>query len=151
MDAIIIPEKPLVVIDFSHTPDSLQNALTTLREVEHSGKLYCVFGCGGNRDNSKRPIMGSIAASIADYAIVTSDNPRFEAPEIIIEQILQGMQSQNFTAITDRKEAIKQVFQYAKAGDIVLIAGKGHETYQEIKGVKYPFSDFDIARSFLEL
>lgn len=149
MDAIIMSEKPLVVVDFSHTPDSLEKALTTLKEIEHTGKLYCVFGCGGNRDNTKRPKMGNTAASIADYTFVTSDNPRFEEPEAIIEQIKAGIKSDNYIAIPDRKMAIKAAIDAAKVGDIILIAGKGHETYQEIKGVKYPFSDFDIANEYL--
>lgn len=150
MDAIILEGKPLVVVDYSHTPDSLLNALTTLKEVEHSGLLYCVFGCGGNRDNTKRQIMGGISSKIADYTIVTSDNPRFEEPEAIISQITKGITNSNYQVITNRADAIKHAIEIGKPGDIILIAGKGHETYQEIKGVKHDFSDFDIARQFLK-
>ena len=149
MDAIITKNKPLVVVDFSHTPDSLENALTTLQQIEHSGKLYCVFGCGGNRDAKKRPIMGEIASRIADIAIVTSDNPRFENPEDIIEQIKLGANKSNSISISNRRDAISYALSQAKNGDIVLIAGKGHETYQEVQGVKHPFSDFEIARELL--
>lgn len=149
MDAIIVPDKPLVVVDFSHTPDSLENALLTLQQIEHSGQLYCVFGCGGNRDAKKRPIMGEIASRLADMAIITSDNPRFENPEDIIEQIKSGISKNNSISITGRSDAIAYALSQAKSGDIVLIAGKGHETYQEIQGVKHPFSDFEIAHNLL--
>lgn len=149
MDAIIVQDKPLVVVDFSHTPDSLENALITLQQIEHKGKLYCVFGCGGNRDAKKRPIMGEIASRLADVAIITSDNPRFESPEEIIEQIKIGVSKNNSISISSRSEAIAYALNQAKSGDIVLIAGKGHETYQEIQGVKHPFSDFKIAHSLL--
>ncbi len=149
MDTVSVTGKPLVVVDFSHTPDSLLNALNTLRTVENIGKLYCVFGCGGNRDSSKRPIMGNIATKIADYVIVTSDNPRFEDPDEIIKQIISGIKSDNFISISDRTSAIEYAIKTAQLGDIILIAGKGHETYQEIKGVKSPFFDFDVAKKFL--
>ncbi len=149
MDTVSIIGKPLVVVDFAHTPDSLQNALNTLRDVENVGKLYCVFGCGGNRDSSKRPIMGNIATSIADYVIVTSDNPRFEDPYEIIKQVTSGINSDNFISIPNRTNAIEYAIKTAQLGDIILIAGKGHETYQEINGEKSPFSDFDVAKKFL--
>lgn len=149
MDAIIVPNKPLVVVDFSHTPDSLKNALLTLKEVEHNGKVYCVFGCGGNRDNSKRPIMGAIAAELADEVIVTSDNPRFENPSTIIDQIVAGIKDVPYQRIENRKNAIEAVLKIATANDIVLIAGKGHENYQEINGIKEQFSDFTIATNTL--
>lgn len=149
MDAIINPEKPLIVVDFSHTPDSLENALLTLREVEHSGKIYCVFGCGGNRDKLKRPIMGEIASKLADVVIVTSDNPRFEEPEEIIDNIVAGIKDGSYQRIEDRRLAIKYAIEHANANDIILIAGKGHEDYQDIKGVKGHFSDQEVARYFL--
>lgn len=149
MDTVSIKDKPLVVVDFSHTPDSLKNALNTLKKVENIGKLYCVFGCGGNRDSSKRPLMGAIASEIADYVIVTSDNPRFEDPLEIIKQITTGVKSDNFESIPDREKAIKHAISIAKLGDIILVAGKGHETYQEVNGVKTPFSDFDVAKKYL--
>ena len=153
MDALIAPNKPLIVVDFSHTPDSLEKALLTLRQIEHSGRLYCVFGCGGNRDAKKRPLMGEIANRLADITIITSDNPRFEKPEEIIEQIQIGVNSNisknNSVVIVNRQDAITYALNLAEEGDIVLIAGKGHETYQEVQGIKHPFSDFNIARSLL--
>lgn len=149
MEAIMLPQKPLVIIDYSHTPDSLKNALLTLQEIEHSGKIYCIFGCGGNRDAKKRPLMGHIATTLADYTVITSDNPRFENPDDIITQIASGVSVKNYKIIPMRDEAIKYVLTIARAGDIVLIAGKGHETYQEIKGIKYEFSDFAIAQALL--
>lgn len=150
MDAIINVGKPLIVIDFSHTPDSLENALLTLKEVEHSGKLYCVFGCGGNRDKLKRPIMGGIAAKLADEVIITSDNPRFEEPNDIIDNIIAGIKDKEYQRIEDRKLAIKYAIDHANHNDIILIAGKGHENYQEIKGVKHHFSDLDVAQKLIK-
>ena len=149
MDTVVVKDKPLVVVDFSHTPDSLKNALITLKKVEGIGRLYCVFGCGGNRDSSKRPLMGEIASEIADNVVVTSDNPRFEDPIEIIKQITSGIKRDNFEVIPDREKAIKHAISIAKAGDIILVAGKGHETYQEINGIKTPFSDFDVAKKYL--
>lgn len=149
MDAIIVQNKPLVVVDFSHTPDSLENALITLQQIEHSGKLYCVFGCGGNRDAKKRSIMGEIASRLADVAVITSDNPRFENPDDIIEQIKSGINKGNSISVSNRREAISYALSRAGSGDIVLIAGKGHETYQEVQGIKHPFSDFEIAHELL--
>ncbi|MBP9743363.1 MAG: UDP-N-acetylmuramoyl-L-alanyl-D-glutamate--2,6-diaminopimelate ligase [Burkholderiales bacterium] len=149
METIRLSQKPLVVIDYSHTPDSLKNALLTLREIEHSGKLYCIFGCGGNRDAAKRPLMGQLATTLADYTVITSDNPRFEDPDNIITQIAAGAANGNYKIISTRDTAIKYVLTIARAGDIVLIAGKGHETYQEINGVKHEFSDFAIAQALL--
>ena len=107
MDTIKLPGKPLVVIDYAHTPDALENTLKTLRDVEHSGRLYCVFGCGGNRDTTKRPKMGKIASRIADYVYITSDNPRNEDPSGIIRQIVAGVGKNNYETITHRDEAIK--------------------------------------------
>lgn len=149
MDAIIQNNCPLVVVDYAHTPDALLNTLNTLRDVEHSGQLYCVFGCGGNRDTAKRPLMGDIATKIADFTYITSDNPRNEEPEEIIRQIVAGVSNTNYEGIVDRKEAIIKAISNAKPHDIILIAGKGHETYQDIKGEKYHFSDFEIAREAL--
>lgn len=150
MDAIINSHKPLIVVDFSHTPDSLENALLTLKDIEHSGKIYCVFGCGGNRDKLKRPIMGEIAAKLANVIIVTSDNPRFEDPNDIIDNILAGIKDKAYQRIEDRKLAIKYAIDNANENDIILIAGKGHEDYQEIKGVKHHFSDLEIALELIK-
>ncbi len=149
MDAAIIPGKPLVVVDYSHTPDSLQKGLETLLEIRGEGRLICVFGCGGNRDSSKRPIMGAIASEIADVAIVTTDNPRYEDPQSIINEIVAGIKEPNYKVIIDRKEAILFAIRNAKPEDIVMVAGKGHEDYQEIKGVKFHFSDLEIVRELL--
>lgn len=150
MDTIIQNNGPLIVVDYAHTPDALLNTLKTLKEVRHTGKLYCVVGCGGNRDRTKRPIMGNIATSIADYTYITSDNPRYEEPEKIIKQIVRGVVSTNYSVIVDRTRAIAKAIKHAKANDIILIAGKGHETYQEIKGIKHHFSDFEVARFILD-
>jgi UDP-N-acetylmuramoyl-L-alanyl-D-glutamate--2,6-diaminopimelate ligase len=149
--------KPLVVVDYAHTPDALKEVLTTLREVQasqpsatrHPPRLYCVFGCGGERDPGKRPLMGRVAARLADRAIVTSDNPRGEDPREIIADILAGVRSGDFDVNADRRAAILGAVAQARGGDIVLVAGKGHEAYQEIRGVRHPFSDAQVAREAL--
>ena len=135
---------PLVVIDYAHTPDALEKVLATLKAQARS-KLICVFGCGGNRDVGKRPLMGKIASDIADAVVVTSDNPREENPDNIIQDIVRNMLG-NFAIEEDRAKAISIAILAAKAGDIVLIAGKGHEDYQEIGGFKLPFSDIEQAQ-----
>ena len=136
----------LVVIDYAHTPDALLQTLLTLRSVanDRGGKLWCVFGCGGDRDSGKRPQMGRVAEQ-ADHIIITSDNPRFENALDIMEQIKNGLSEKQATMIEDRSEAIFHAVQHADPADVILLAGKGHETYQEIRGNKYPFSDFDQA------
>jgi UDP-N-acetylmuramoyl-L-alanyl-D-glutamate--2,6-diaminopimelate ligase len=141
--------QPLVVIDYAHTPDALEKALEALRPTVAAGhRLICVFGCGGDRDAGKRPLMGQAAARLADHIIVTSDNPRGEDPMAIIDQILEGM-SGDAEAIEDRQVAIFSAVHQARPGDVVLLAGKGHETYQEIAGVRHPFSDREVARAAL--
>lgn len=140
----------VVVVDYAHTPDALEKVLLALREVAPPGAtLICVFGCGGNRDKGKRPLMGRIASERADRVIVTSDNPRHEDPRQIIEQITADMNA-NFHVEEDRAAAIDIAIRQAGAGDIVLIAGKGHEDYQEIAGIKYPFSDAEVAQRILQ-
>lgn len=142
--------KPLVVVDYAHTPDALEKVLQALREIKSAqASLICVFGCGGNRDKGKRPLMGAAASRLADSVIVTSDNPRNEAPDAIIEEITRGMEA-NFHVEEDRAAAIDRAIRQARPGDIVLIAGKGHEDYQEIKGVKLPFNDAEIAQRTLQ-
>ncbi|HUW27506.1 MAG TPA: UDP-N-acetylmuramoyl-L-alanyl-D-glutamate--2,6-diaminopimelate ligase [Sulfuriferula sp.] len=141
--------KPVVVVDYAHTPDALEKVLCALREMNLHGKLICVFGCGGNRDAGKRPLMGAIAARLADRVLVTSDNPRNEDPLAIIADITAGM-SGDYRIDADRGAAISAAVQSAGAGDVVLVAGKGHEDYQEIRGVKYPFSDVAVATQALE-
>lgn len=136
-----------IFVDYAHTPDALAHALRTLRPL-CSGKLITVFGCGGDRDAGKRPIMGSIAEEYSDLCIVTSDNPRSEVPEHIIDDITNGMQNKHPT-FPNREEAIAYAIQHASCeNDVVLIAGKGHETYQEILGVKHPFDDRLIAAKY---
>jgi len=137
-----------VFVDYAHTPDALQNVCSTLKELG-SGRLICVFGCGGNRDKSKRPLMGKAASQLADVCIVSSDNPRDEKPEDIIKDILPGLTNRAYKVIVDRNEAIRVAIELARPSDIVLIAGKGHESYQEIAGEKHPFSDAGTARYYL--
>ncbi|HEX6363407.1 MAG TPA: UDP-N-acetylmuramoyl-L-alanyl-D-glutamate--2,6-diaminopimelate ligase, partial [Albitalea sp.] len=140
---------PEVVVDYAHTPDALEKALHALRPLAaaRGGELWCVFGCGGNRDATKRPVMGGIAQRLADRVVVTSDNPRQEPPSQILEQIVAGMAGmQRPMIIEDRRAAIGQAIRFADANDVILIAGKGHEDYQDVAGVKHPFSDVAEAR-----
>jgi UDP-N-acetylmuramoyl-L-alanyl-D-glutamate--2,6-diaminopimelate ligase len=130
---------PLVVVDYAHTPDALEKALQTLR-IQARGKLSCVFGCGGDRDAGKRSEMGRIAGALADSVVVTNDNPRSENPYAIIAAISEGL-TREFSMETDRAKAIAMAVMRANKGDVVLVAGKGHEDYQEIQGIRYPFSD----------
>jgi UDP-N-acetylmuramoyl-L-alanyl-D-glutamate--2,6-diaminopimelate ligase len=143
-------DEPLVVVDYAHSPDALEKVLTTLRSTAtaRGGKLVCIFGCGGDRDPGKRPQMGAIAARLADAVVVTSDNPRSEDPQAIIAAILAGMQTQAI-AEPDRAKAIGAAIAQADPRDVILLAGKGHEPYQEIAGVRIPFSDLDCAKSAL--
>jgi len=140
-------DEPTVIVDFAHTPDALDKVLTALKPLT-SGRLICVFGCGGGRDTAKRPLMGAAVAARADWAIVTSDNPRHEDPAHIIADILAGMPPGQ-DAIVDRRAAIRMAIQSAAPEDIVVLAGKGHEPYQEINGVRYPFSDVEEAQKAL--
>jgi UDP-N-acetylmuramoyl-L-alanyl-D-glutamate--2,6-diaminopimelate ligase len=140
---------PLVVVDYAHTPDALEKVLATLREIVSGGRLICVFGCGGNRDSGKRPLMGRAAAQGADEVWVTSDNPRNEDPRHIIDAILTGVTGKPHVE-PDRARAIFEAIGGAHQGDVVLIAGKGHEDYQEIAGERLPFSDVLVARKALE-
>jgi len=140
---------PQVVIDFAHTPDALEQALSTLRE-HVQGNLICVFGCGGNRDKGKRPLMGGIAEALADHVIITDDNPRHESSADIINDILAGVKNQdNVIVEADRAKAIRQAVLMASEKDMVLIAGKGHESYQMQGDLKLPFSDESVARQCL--
>ena len=153
-------DQPLVVVDYAHTPDAMEKVLTALREILHSGpasstgadarnlKLICVFGCGGERDRGKRPLLGEVTTQLADEVIITNDNPRQEDPNVIISEIVAGA-GINHHIEKDRAKAIFRAIHYAKKGDVILIAGKGHEAYQEIDGQKFPFSDVEIARRVL--
>ena len=140
--------RPLAVIDYAHSPDALENVLRALRELT-AGELWCVFGCGGERDRGKRPLMGAAASRLADRVIVTNDNPRFENPRAIINEIRRGVRG-SCTIEPDRRRAIATALRSARRGDVVLIAGKGHEPYQEIRGVRHPFSDAQAARAALQ-
>jgi len=146
--------RPLVVVDYAHTPDALENALLALRSaVSKEGQLFCVFGCGGDRDPGKRPQMGAIAARLADRVIATSDNPRNENPKAIVAQILAGIGAEAMSKVAaevSRAAAIALALREARAHDVVLIAGKGHEPYQEIQGRREPFSDLAQARAALD-
>jgi UDP-N-acetylmuramoyl-L-alanyl-D-glutamate--2,6-diaminopimelate ligase len=140
--------KPMVIIDYAHTPDALQRTLESI--TVESGELWCIFGCGGNRDRSKRPLMGAIAERYAHHVIITEDNPRYEDPQNIIKEIYSGLtQPEKAMIFQARKEAIQYAIQNAKPDDVILIAGKGHETYQMIKNEKIPFSDHEIAEETL--
>lgn len=139
-----------VFVDYAHTPDGLENALQAVKELNPE-RIITVFGCGGDRDETKRPLMAAAVQRTTDIAVITSDNPRTEDPFSILADIEEGMgKHKNYTVIEDRKEAIRTAIEGAKAKDIVLIAGKGHETYQEIDGVRHPFNDLTIARHFME-
>lgn len=146
-------DKPLLVVDYAHTPDALAKVLSTLKEQlgddGAQGKLICVFGCGGDRDAGKRPLMGEVAARLADTVVITSDNPRSEDAGKIIAQVMAGA-TKNCLVELDRASAIAQAVNLARKEDIVLIAGKGHERYQEVNGLKIPFSDAEVASDALE-
>lgn len=150
----LVADAPCVLVDYAHTPDALENVLKTLSQLKAhdtaSRKLWVVFGCGGDRDRTKRPMMGKIAQQWADQVILTSDNPRTEDPELILAEIAAGFTvTQNMQMIVDRKEAIHHVLAMADKHDIVLIAGKGHESYQQIGQQRFPFSDQDVVRKYL--
>ncbi len=137
------------LVDYAHTPDALENVLKTINTFKQ-GRVVTVFGAGGDRDKTKRPIMGEIASRLSDVVVVTSDNPRSERPEDIADDILAGIKDKtNVETILDRREAIKRAVEISKPGDIVLVAGKGHEDYQDVAGVKSHFSDLEVLREFL--
>jgi UDP-N-acetylmuramoyl-L-alanyl-D-glutamate--2,6-diaminopimelate ligase len=137
-----------IVIDYAHTPDGLKNVLETAREIKR-GRLVCLFGCGGDRDRTKRPIMGKIASELSDFCIITSDNPRTENPKNIINDILDGVKGNSFTAIENRLDAIRYAIDTAQKDDFIVIAGKGHEDYQEINHEKFHFDEHEIVRDIL--
>ena len=149
LEKVDVGQDFLCLIDYAHTPDALERLLSTarafLKKNAVPGRVIALFGCGGDRDRGKRPVMGEIATRLSDYAIITSDNPRSEDPMEIITQIVSGVSGDGYRVIPDRREAIALGVEMAVPGDIFLIAGKGHEEYQEIKGVRHPFSDREIA------
>ena len=151
---VVSATKITAIVDYAHTPDALENVLKTIENIRTKNEqLFTIVGCGGDRDKTKRPIMANIAASFSDKAIFTSDNPRTENPQIIIDEMEVGVEAQNYkktVAILDRKQAIKTACQMANSGDIILIAGKGHETYQEINGVRQDFDDMQIVQEILK-
>jgi len=140
-----------IMIDYAHSPESLENILNAVKSYTR-GRVICLFGCGGDRDTSKRPIMGEISGRIADFTIITSDNPRTEEPKKIIEQIEEGIKKTKgkYTVIVDRMEAIKEAIKMADKKDIIVLAGKGHEPYQEINGIKYPFDERVIVNNIIQ-
>lgn len=151
---VISPEKITVIVDYAHTPDALKNVLETINSIRTKNEeLITVVGCGGDRDKTKRPKMGHIATALSTKVIFTSDNPRSENPALILNEIEAGVEPQNFKktlVIEDRRQAIKTACQMAKPNDIILIAGKGHETYQEINGKRFDFDDLKIVQEFLK-
>ncbi len=151
---IISESKITAIVDYAHTPDALENVLKTIEDIRTKNEqLITIVGCGGDRDKTKRPIMANIAATLSDKAIFTADNPRTENPQMIIEEMEAGVEGQNFKktiSILDRKQAIKTACQMANPGDIILIAGKGHEAYQEINGVRHDFDDMQIVQELLK-
>lgn len=144
-----VSARPQVVVDYAHTPDALENALLAVKDHLH-GRLWCVFGCGGDRDAGKRPLMAEVASRLADHVVVTSDNPRSEDPENILAQVEQGLLKPAAFCQVDRGKAILKAVHCASPEDVILIAGKGHESYQEIKGVRHHFDDVEHAVSALE-
>jgi UDP-N-acetylmuramoyl-L-alanyl-D-glutamate--2,6-diaminopimelate ligase len=138
-----------VFVDYAHTPDALANVLKTLRELRPQ-RLIVVFGCGGDRDRQKRPLMAAMADGLADYSIITSDNPRKEDPDAIVAEVEKGFHSNRYETIVDRTQAIGRAIALARPRDIVLIAGKGHENYQEFGDYTIPFDDIQVARRAIE-
>jgi UDP-N-acetylmuramoyl-L-alanyl-D-glutamate--2,6-diaminopimelate ligase len=151
---IVSDTKITAIVDYAHTPDALENVLKTINDIRtNNEQLITVLGCGGDRDKTKRPIMANIASTMSNKVIITSDNPRTEDPIDIIADMEEGVQPQNqrkTLSIVDRKQAIKTACQLASPNDIILIAGKGHETYQEINGVRHDFDDMEIVKETLE-
>ncbi|MBI5404280.1 MAG: UDP-N-acetylmuramoyl-L-alanyl-D-glutamate--2,6-diaminopimelate ligase [Ignavibacteriae bacterium] len=153
---IKLPNDAYAVIDYSHTSDSLKNAVESAVEIRNlnprKGRVITIFGCGGNKDRTKRPAMGEISTTLSDYTIITSDNPRFEDPNDIINEILAGVKTKdNYEVNANREEAIKRGIEISRKDDIVLICGKGHETYQEVKGVRSHFDDKEIVEKYFHL
>ena len=154
-DAVRSPEGYTAIVDYAHTPDALVNVLNAIHGVlEGKGKVITVVGAGGNRDKGKRPVMAQESAKQSDRVIITSDNPRFEEPQDIINDMLAGLSKEDLRktiSIVDRKEAIKTACMLAEKGDVILVAGKGHENYQDVKGVKHHFDDKEILQEIFSM
>jgi len=154
-DYVISPNGVVGIVDYAHTPDAVLNVLTTIRDIRKgTEQVITIIGCGGDRDKTKRPIMAQVACDGSDKVILTSDNPRSENPDEIIREMEIGVSPSNkrkTLSITDRREAIKTACHLAKPGDIILLAGKGHEKYQDIQGIKHPFDDKEILNDNLKL
>jgi UDP-N-acetylmuramoyl-L-alanyl-D-glutamate--2,6-diaminopimelate ligase len=148
LESVHLEQDFSIFIDFAHTQDALENVLTSLRQTSNA-RIILVFGCGGDRDKSKRRLMGQVASRLADFSIVTSDNPRSEDPQCIIDQIVEGFHNKNFMVVVNRKEAIEQAIKIARTGDIVLIAGKGHETSQIFADYRIEFNEREIIEKCL--
>ena len=149
VEVVPVPRAYTVLIDYAHTPNALENILMTARDFT-AGRLICLFGCGGDRDKTKRPIMGAIARELADLVVVTSDNPRTEDPEAIIADILSGMEEGPIHVEPDRRRAIGWALEQGRPGDVIVLAGKGHETYQEIDGIQYPMDEREIVKEWFQ-
>jgi UDP-N-acetylmuramoyl-L-alanyl-D-glutamate--2,6-diaminopimelate ligase len=155
-DYVVSPKERVIgIVDYAHTPDALLNVLATIKKLKQGHEqVITVVGCGGDRDRTKRPIMAAVACEHSDRVVFTSDNPRSEDPAAILQEMEQGLNTaakRKYISIADRKEAIKTAVSVARQEDIVLVAGKGHEKYQEIKGVKYPFDDKQVLAEMFEL
>lgn len=151
IEMVKVSDEFTLMIDYAHNAMALENLLTTLKEYEH-GRLVCVFGCGGNRSRDRRFEMGEVSGKLADFTVITSDNPRFEEPDAIIADIVTGIKrtAGSYISIPDRKEAIAYAIDHGQPGDIIVLAGKGHEDYQEIKGIKYPMDERDLIADILK-
>jgi len=151
VEVVDIGKNYTVIIDYAHSPDSLENVLTTIKGFTKN-RLICLFGCGGDRDRTKRPIMGRISGQIADFTIITSDNPRTEEPSAIVKEIENGIKETNgkYITIVDRREAIKYALRNAQPGDVIVLAGKGHETYQTFKDKTIHFDEREVVREVLQ-
>ena len=151
VEVVPVPTAYTVIIDYAHTPDALEKILSTARDFT-AGRLICLFGCGGDRDRSKRPVMGAVAGELADLVVVTSDNPRTEKPEEIIREILSGLEETQASVYVepDRERAIRLCLEIGQPGDVIVLAGKGHETWQEIMSVRYPMDEREIVRKYFQ-
>ena len=151
IEMVKVSDEFTLMIDYAHNAMSLKSLLTTLKEYE-PGRLVCLFGCGGNRAKSRRYEMGEVSGELADLTIITSDNPRFEEPQAIIDDIKTGIEKTEgkYVEIIDRKEAIRYAIKNGRPGDVIVLAGKGHEDYQEIKGKKYPMDERDLIADILK-